>query len=657
MQNISLDIETRSSIDLTQVGAYRYAEHPDTEITLISIRFSEEEAALYCPVRPELSTISKQRLTEILNDKNVRIYAYNLEFEYALWNEKMHKKRGFPALDLDRCSCTMAVAIMMGFPRSLANACAAIGIEQGKDIEGKNLMMKMAKPIDTSNQSEMFEQKFIEDEKSLRRLGEYCHQDTLIEMQLMKRLKTYAKFILPTERDVWLLDKRINKTGFLVDRDLVTIINQLVECDSEETLKEFQHLTKGMVESPDQKEKYILWLEHNGYKIADLTKARVCKALNETTGIVKQSLLLRQRIACKSVKKFIAAEHRICNDNRIKGSLVYHGASTGRWTGVGYQPQNLARDSFKDDTIPIELIKNDTTTLKVMYGHYIEVCKKLTRSVITAPDNSWLVVSDFSSIEGRVLAWLAGEKNILNMYREGIDLYKINAATIYGKLPQDVDKSERQIGKVAELALGYQGGANAFHSMAANYGVSVSDNDANKIKNAWRKSRQPTVAYWNRLNKYVTQVIQTGQPVHYNNTSILLSDDRKFLLIRLPSGRHLFYYEPKIKMVMTPWGKETLQVTYMGVDTFTKKWKRISTYGGKLAENITQAVARDLLSDALLRVARAGHKIVMHVHDEIVVESSTLEHEELSAIMAQSSSIYEGLPIKAEGFKTKRYKK
>ena len=394
-------------------------------------------------------------------------------------------------------------------------------------------------------------------------------------------------------------------------------------------------------------------------KIPDLRKATVTEFLAKKSlpDKVRRCLEIRQSLSKSSTAKFKAMLGREHN-NRICDTLMYHGASTGRWTARGIQPQNLPRGSFKDVDFCIELIKQkDANGIEMLFGDLMDSISTCIRAAICAPEGSVLICADFSSIEARVLAWLADEQKVLDSFVSGLDLYKVAATSIYGKNYEEITKAERQIGKVSVLALGYQGGVGAFQAMANGYGVKVDNDVAQGIVDSWRNGHQKIKQFWWNTEKAAVDAVEKGEACRVGKT--IWATVNNFLHCRLPSGRVLSYYKPYLEMTLTPWKKMKNVLHFTGVDTYSKKWSDQTTYGGKLVENVCQAVARDFMAEAMLRVEKAGYKTVLTVHDEIVVEMEEGKGslEELENLMSVVPEWGLGCPIEAEGWIGKRYRK
>jgi len=588
------------------------------------------------------------------------VEAHNAEFERAMWYHIMHLRCGFYEIPISKWRCSAAKAASYSLPRSLEGAGQALGLDITKDAEGHRLMLKMCKPrkprkaereADPDWESKLY---WHEKPEEMERLFEYCLRDVESEYAISEALKD-----LPDdEQETWEMDQEINTRGVQIDTETVEAAIELIGTYSDKILEEMKSLTCGTVGSPKQVKKTLDFLATKGLVLEDLKKATVSEALSreDLNPTAKRILELRQTLSKASTAKFEAMLKRANSDGRARSLFMYHGASTGRWAGKGIQPQNLPRGSFSDTELAIQLIRDrDLEGIKFFYGDPMDAMSTCVRPMLTAKPGHTLVCADFSSIEGRVLAWLAGEEHILQDYRDGKDPYKVAAAGILGVAYEDVTKEERQTpGKVGELACGYQGGPGA----ARQFGATGSDEDIeDSIIHPWRDNRPMTVKLWKELEKAAIAAVSTGRVIEYRGIKFGVSDG--FLFMRLPSGRLLAYRSPEVKMAPTPWGKPAPKLGFMGVNSLTYKWQRQTTYGGKLAENLTQAVARDLLVLAMKNAEAAGYPTVMHVHDEAIAEipEGKGSLEEYCNLLEVSPPWLAGCPIEADGWIGRRYRK
>lgn len=666
---LTIDFETRSAAPIKKVGAAAYAEHPTTEVICLALKVEDRPPVIW--FSPDFAAsiafgcnnhglpLIDEEEVEALIDSAEIIEAHNAQFEYFVWKYVM-PRYGFLPLDASKLRCSAAKAATYGLPRDLAGACRAAGVSQQKDTEGSRLMLKMCKPrrprksemlADPDYASKLY---WYDDPEDLVRLGQYCLQDVIAEESFSQHLPE-----LPAaEQALWQLDLEINDRGIRVDTETVQDVLACVDECASRQISEFQSLTG--LNSPRQRDAVLGLLQSMGEDISGLSASEVDKALRSTDSEAARRILeIRQSVCRSSTAKYQTFAEAVCSDGRIRGALMYHGAGTGRWTGRIIQPQNFPRGAFSDVDPAILFFRNrDLESVDMFYGDPMVAASTCLRGMIVPTEGYDLVCADYSSIEGRVLAWLAGEESALDVYREGRDPYKVAASAIYHVNYADVTKPQRQIGKVAELALGYQGGVRAFDAMAVNYGVTLPESEIQSIVEKWRDARPCTTRFWRELEKACAMAVERpGTITTYRDIKFTVRG--KFLAMRLPSRRCLWYANPRLEDKEMPWGDVKQVVAYDGVNSMTRKWTTQYLYGGLLAENATQATARDLLVAGMFAVTDAGYDIVMHVHDELVAEApeGIGSVEEFERLMCSLPDWAEGLPIKAEGWRGKRYRK
>lgn len=656
---LTIDLESRSKVDLKKRGMYVYAEDPSTDILCFSFKRDNEPPELWVPEKflplcsPRINEIRKRTpifLRAI--EQAEEIEAHNAGFEAVMWAEIMVKRYGFPELPLEKLYCSAAKAAYYALPRALGEACSALGVSEQKDKAGYQVMMRMCKPRKPTkyNKSE-----WNEDQKDFEDLCLYCMQDVNAEYALSQALPPLPEY----ERKIWLMDQVINRRGIPIDVKGVTTLKNSVAAKERELLLEMEALTLGSVKSARQRDKTLDFLNGEGVAVSDLRKDTVVAEL-ESDGLsstAKRVLEIRQSLGKSSVSKLDAMLESACRDNRVRGAFMYAGATTGRWAGKMIQPQNFPRDSFETDDEVDFVLTASNEMIEVLFGCPMQTASKCLRGMIKASGEKYLIGADFSAIEARVLAWLANESKALKAYRDGLDIYKVNAVDIFGVKYENVDKGQRQIGKVSELSLGYQGYTGAFDSMARNYGVILPEERQKEIIHAWRESRPMTVALWKGLENAALMAVKTKQPHSYG--SIKYGVRGNFLHCRLPSGRLLSYPFPSTAQITDKYNREKEVVTFYGVDTHTKKWSLQKTYGGSLTENVVQAIARDILAEAMPRIEKRW-PIVMHVHDESLSETDYADEntvKEYEKTMAEPPAWALDCPIDASGWFGKRYRK
>ena len=686
MTVLHLDFESFSACELRDRGLHNYATDPTTGVHCMAFAFDDEPVELW--TRGDL--FPGRVHSHVLNGGVV--YAHNAAFELAIWNEIVSPAHKIAPLNPEQARCTMAMCYAMGLPGALENAAPALGLAQRKDAAGKRVMLQLAKPrgfhepenadaiytgIDRSDSLvPLFWTPETAPEK-FEQLYAYCKQDVEVERALHRRLMELSE----SEQRIWQLDYRINQRGICVDLESIDKAIALVEQEKRRLDAEMLRVTGGVVGKCTEVQLLVKWIRSQGVEIKGLAKADVLDALQgDLPPAVEAALRLRKEAAKSSTAKLIAMKERASADGRVRGIHQYHGAATGRWAGRGIQAQNFPRprpgigEAETDDIISH---LSEHAYIDMMYGPTMDAIADSLRGMIVAEPEHDLVAVDFSAIEARVLAWLAGQESVLDIFRTHGKIYEHAAAGIYHVPMEKVTKDQRQIGKVAVLALGYGGGVGAFQSMARVYNVKVPDAEAEEIKKAWRDSHPAIVRYWYALEDAAIRALTEGgvQSAGPRGREVKFRKAGSFLWLQLPSKRVLCYPYPELRVVETPWGDPKEALTYMTeLDSTTRKklgnkvlpdpnangnWCRISTYGGSLAENVTQAAARDLLACAILRIEQRGIKIVMHCHDEIVAEvnSGSSCVGDIEQLMCELPSWATGLPVSAEGWQRKRYGK
>ena len=672
---LTLDLETRSTCDLRKAGAWKYSEDPGTDVLCAALKTGHAPPVLWVPdwVRALLPAghglplVSAEEVRRMIAAAD-EIEAHNAEFERALWENVLTPRYGWPAIPLAKRRCSLAKCSMHALPRGLDQACKALGLPVAKDAEGYTLMLRMCKPRKPSKKDPS---PWHQKPEQLVRLCRYCLQDVEAEHCLSQALDDLP----PGELQVWRLDQEINARGIQADVASSEMIIDALEDWAETLTGQVSELTAGAVKTPRQLQAFRDFLaDEEGLFLEDLTRATVDGALADAAvaGKARALLLLRRQLSKSSVAKYEAITRMAGRDGRIRGTLLYHGASTARWSGRGLQPQNLPRGSFADVECCLEAWRHGPDFVAALWDDPMDAAATCIRSMLVSAAGKDLLVADFSSIEARVTGWLAGEASIVEAFRAGKDLYKVAAQPIYNKHYEDITKAERQIGKVVVLACGYQGFVGAFQSMAKVYGVQVEDDQAREIVLAWRDANPKVVELWRGLEEAAFNAVRNPGSVWSYGVEyikVAFKVEGRFLLMRLPSGRKLYYYKPEIVEKALPQSDEDKQagrpprrkkvVSYLGTDSTTGKFIRQHTYGGKLTENAVQAIARDLMVNAMFHLEAAGYPVVLTVHDEVVCEvpDNAGSVAEMEALMCRLPAWAAGLPMAAEGWRGKRYRK
>lgn len=715
---IVMDMETRSDRDLIKYGVHYYAESEHTDILCISLKADGGVPTNY--ITPNFKKFAGGNMSEAVFKEAVKnadeIHAHNVQFERIMWTEIMVKRYSFDEIPMHKWRDTAAKAAMYALPRDLARVCMALGLDVKKDMEGRKVMLRMCKPRAAKTKKKRkpnggWDVTYLEPKNGIywhespedfTKLLAYCDQDVNAEYAVDCALPDMPQ----SEIDVWRLDQLINDRGIHADINEINNVMAKVAYKEKKYLKEIAEITGGVIKSVRQTAATITWLESKGVGISNIQKETVIEVLkrDDIPDDVRRLLEIRQSLSKSSVSKYKAMAGSMTDDGGMKGTMMYHGANTGRFAGKRIQPHNFPRDCFKSDAVDFYL-NSGVDAFEAEHGCVVLAASKCLRGVLKAEPENELFCADYNAIEARGLAWLAGEQHVLEAFRKGLDLYKVAAATIYGKKYEHITAQERQVGKVAVLALGYQGWIPAFRQMARTYGVTYpaelrkelveavldkadkllkskgkkrpeevkdavriikgmpNDDDlfaewARPIIMNWRKAHKNITDFWKGLDYAACQSVKTGKAFAYN--TIKFGVRNNFLHCRLPNGRLLSYYDPKVKTVTDKYDRVKDSVSFMGINSYTNQWERMYTYGGKLAENVTQAVARDIMCDGMKNSEAAGFPTIFHVHDEIVAElpantTKTLkEFEDLISIVPEWAK---GLPLNAEGWRGVRYRK
>lgn len=664
---LHLDFETRSVVDLRKRGSAIYAADPSTEILCMAYAFGDEPVHLWKPGQPFPRSIE----THVIQGEP--IYAHNAAFERLIWQHVGHARHGWENVVPQAWHCTMAMAYAMGLPGSLDDAAAAVGLAYRKDAKGARVMLQLSKPrkivqhAPEHDGATGFEEIiWWDDPAKFEMLYAYCKQDVEVERALHHRLMELS----PGEQALWLLDQEINDRGVRVDLDAIERAIDLADAEAKRLNRAMVAVTKGAVATCTATGQLTDWLRWRGVDTEGVAKDQVAWLLgHDKLPDVRRALLLRQEAGKSSVAKYKKMRDLAGSYGRMRGLFQYHGAATGRWAARGAQLQNLPRPALLHDPAEVEDAVahfDDPAYLEIAYGTPLNVLSDCIRGMLVPAPGHEFVTCDFSNIEGRVLAWLAGETWKLDAFRAfdagfGPDLYLLAASRIY-RCTLDEAKEHRQVGKVAELACGYQGGVGAFQTMAKNYGLDISDERAEAVKTAWRDAHVAIKTFWKDLEYAAIRAVTSGGVRHARGIAFRRAGS--FLWCQLPSKRVLCYPYPEVHDKEMPWStpeKPAFRpaLTYKAVNGVTRKWERCDTYGGSLAENVTQAVARDLLAHAMRAVEDAGYSVVLHVHDELVAEAPlrALTVDKMATMMCTLPPWAAGLPVAAAGWSGTRYRK
>jgi DNA polymerase bacteriophage-type len=677
VRELGIDIETYSSFDLTKCGVYKYTEAPDFEILLFAYRIDEKPVEIVDLAQGEQLP---SHILYALTDPNVLKTAHNANFEITCIRKyfKLNLSSG-------QWSCTMAKSTMLGLPLSLDAVGKILKLQAQKDAAGKALIKYFTIPCKpTKVNGERTRNLPQHNAEKWEQFKAYCVRDVEVEQAIRGKISFFEA--TRTEKTLWHIDQTINDTGILVDPELVHNAIKLDYLHQQELTEEAKKITG--LNNPNSVAQLKSWLLDNGVSAPSLNKASIAESIDDITDpTVKRLLELRQEMSKTSVKKYLAMTKAVCPDNRVRGLLQYYGANrTGRWAGRLVQVQNLPRNEMQDLDIARQLVRSgDLDSLEILFDSVPDTLSQLIRTAFVASPGHRFIVADFSAIEARVIAWLAGEKWRLDVFNTHGKIYEASASQMF-KVPIDqVSKGSplRQKGKIAELALGYQGGPNALLKMGAlkmgvcdeavkeakqvfdydrrltgfdaweDYKSHAEQKELAKLVAMWRQANRKITAYWDTVGDAAINAITDGPTSIAHGIKCI--KEKGILFIELPSKRRLSYLRPQLR----PNKFGGLSLFYEGMDQTTKQWGLQQTYGGKLVENIVQAIARDVLADAMLRLHRIGYKIVMHVHDEVVSEmpEGKGSKQEVDKIMGTPIPWAKGLPLKAESYETFYYKK
>lgn len=668
---IHIDFETRSTQDLKEVGLWNYARHLDTDVWCCAIACGDADPVLWAPINGAGNIWYGPTFSQKI------VYAHNAPFELAIWNNIMVPRYGWPELKVEQTFCTMAMAYAMGLPGALADAALATGIDMRKDAEGHALMLRMSRPRSVKGGKIVW---WDEPEK-LARLYEYCRQDVRVERDLHKRLMPLSD----AERRVWLLDYKINQRGVAIDVETAKAAVDLAEKMKGKYDEQIAQATGGAATTCTALGPIKQWLAENGCPEAKdgLAKQDVIDFLDrpDLSPAARQVLTLRQEAGRASTAKFGKMLSTVGDDGRLHNLYQYHGAGTGRWAGRGVQVHNLVRDMPKAEAVEniLALIRaGDDDTIDAIYGAPLAMAARCMRSFFVAPPGKVLVSGDFANVEGRGQAWFAGEHWKIAAFiaadnKTGPGLYELAYSRMFGVPVESVKNpsEERQIGKVAELAFGYQGGAGSFHTMGKNYNVKVTDAKANEFKDAWRQAHPEIVKTWYAIQDAAIRAVKNPGETFtcgFPGRQAKFKKAGSFLWCLLPSGRAICYPYPKILE-----GKFGPQLTYVTVPDPAKpgkiiydpqnagNWARIGTYGGSLFNNIVQGMARDLLAYVMIQLEAQGAAIVLHTHDEVAIEVAEEKAERarhaMRGLMCGAPAWAAGFPLFTEPQSMRRYGK
>lgn len=654
MNVLNIDIETYSSEDISKTGLYKYAQSTDFEILLFAYSLNGSPVEV---VDLAQGGAVPAEIVKMLNDGETELRAYNAAFEWYCLNQAGYRT------NLEQWRCTMIHAYYAGYPGGLDKVGKAMGFENDKkkSATGKALIRLFSVPCKPTKRNGGRTRNMPRHEPEKWELyKEYNRQDVVAEMSIKEKLKgiKLPKF----EWKLWHTDVRMNAEGIRVDSELVESALFISNTWNEYLLNEAKEITG--LENPNSTVQLLKWLKDKGVNAENLQKETVKNLIQETEGDVKRVLEIRQELSKTSTKKYVAMKDALCEDGRVRGLLQFYGANrTGRWAGRLVQVQNLPRNYLSDLDDARNMVKRrDPLTLDILYDNIPDTLSQLIRTAFVPEEGKKFVIADFSAIEARVIAWLAGEQWRLDVFRTHGKIYEASASQMFGVDISTIAKGKenyhlRQKGKVAELALGYQGSSGALMAMGA-INMGLTEEELPEIVRMWRNSNKRIVDLWYAVGNAAAEVVLNGTRQAVNGILFSREGDLAkgldFLTVALPSGRKLHYVSPGTRE--NSWGATV--ITYKAPNQVSGKWETAETYGGKLVENIVQAIARDCLAATILKLTDKGYKIVMHIHDEVVLEAPMdVTVKEVCDLMGEELRWAKGLILRADGFDTEYYKK
>ncbi len=724
MHVLHLDFETRSELSVTDVGPWKYASHPSTQVMSTAFAFDDEEVEHLDEFQHPLNStvksgrISRNRLYRAASDPKIVFAAHNAGFERAIWR-KLFVPLGYPKIPRKRWKDTAAKAARHGLPRALDGVCDALETPHQKDLSGNKVMRQLSR---SRKPSKANPDKFLYPDKEPEKF-QIMYAYNIDDVEAERDVDKAVPDLEESEQEIWELDQEMNERGIRIDREAVEKSILLLQQHKKVLLLEFYEATDGEVNSPKQFAKWKKWLNDNGCDADNVQGETLSKILfdDSTLGLlpnyVKRAIELASQLGRTSTAKYEKFIEQMGDDDRIRDYLIYHGAErTGRWTGKGVQPQNFLRPSkgFDIEQVVADIKQYDYTMFSLFYPNVIDTIAQAVRGMIIASEGYELYVSDFTAIESRVRAFLAGDLEAMKLFWDldcliaDQDNYCAMASDILGRYITKADDDERQMGKVGDLSLGFAGGINAFAKMAPAYKLDLdalfpliwptatekerkkakkayksykkkADKPISKragvaidiIKQRFRRSHWAVAAFWKNIEAAAIRAIKDGgkQEVRskrlgkngieevYHGIYFRMTKDKRFLRMYLPSGRYLSYFKPRLASTKTPWGDDAYKIKYRGRKDGRDCW--LITYGGKLTENAVQAVARDLMANSFVNVRKAGFFPLLLVHDEAIAEAKVgyATIEQYNNVMRMKPKWAERLPLEVSGWIGKRYKK
>lgn len=645
MRELSIDIETYSSVDLLKSGVYAYADAPDFTILLLAYAFDNEDVRIIDLANGE--TLPDDLLCELVKDSTIKT-AFNANFERTCLSRFLNLP-----MPPEQWKCTMVHALELGLPGSLAGVADALGLAEQKDTKGKACINYFSKPCKpTKTNGGRIRNLPCHNPEKLEIFQEYCKQDVVVEREIKRKLSRFP--LSMNEQRLWECDQRINDRGVRVDTNMAKRAVDFSEQQKKQCFEEAARLTG--IENPNSVTQLKDWVENRTNELVDSLDKKAVEQLIQSNNdlLLKRVLILKKRMSKTSNKKYDAMLQSVCGDGRIRGVMQFYGANrTGRWASRLVQLQNLPQNHLRDLDIARQTVCDGDYEMFEMLYDVPDTLSELIRTALIPSKNRRFIVSDFSAIEARVIAYLAQENWRLEVFENGGDIYCASASQMFGVpvVKHGINGHLRQKGKIAELALGYGGSVGALKSMGA-LEMGLKEEELQPLVDAWRKSNPKITTFWKECEKAAFAAINGNpQKIKCGITFYKLSG---ILFIGLPSGRALAYAKPQIRE--NRFGSPS--ITYMGVQN-RSAWARIETWGGKLVENIVQGFARDCLAESIIRLENRGFEVNFHVHDEVILDVpiGVSSAKEIADIMGEPIEWAKGLNLQAEAYETPFYKK
>lgn len=695
MLTLTHDFETRSACDIRKSGGWRYAEDESTEIMCLAFTLPDGEVYVWNPAYQSVDIPERNRDKLEEFHQHVRdgclLEAHNVQFERAIWKFVATAKMGWPEVNPEQWRCSAALAASHGLPRDLDRSVKALELDVEKDMVGNRIMKKISKPrgclkadlslvadhlwSDPSRWKEVDKPKNVyilkekypevckdlnpwhEKVEELEHLFEYCGKDVEAERALSDKL---GHDLDPYEFKIWQLDQKMNSRGVQIDVDLVDAAIDITEECKIDSDARLAYITGGEIKSASQRDALLAWINDQPCEgvLENMQKdhlAEMAKEKHLWTPEAQEAINIRLSQAKTSTSKYLSMRSAVNSDGRARGLIAYYGANTGRFAGRIIQPHNMPRGSVEGSMVDLcDAIKTkDRDHIDLLYGDPMEAMSSAIRGAIIAGADYDLICSDYSSVEARGTFWLTDDFDALNILRAGKDIYKEMAAQVFGVKYDQVTKYQRFLGKQAILGLGYQMGAERYVRTCADYGVEITLELAERIVTTYRKTHYKVTKFWKQIEEAAKRSV-TIPNIEVKLGKLTFITENDFLKIRLPSGRCVHYYKPQVEEL---WSKRfenwRMKLTFMGIDTYSKQYMRLSTYGGMLTENVIQALCRDILCEAMIRLDASGVYIpILTIHDEIVseVKKGQGSVEQYNEILSELPWWAGGFPIEAEGW-------